>query len=84
MPALSGLPISVTMSRPNASFSASRISAALSMSRRRSANVVRRCLRYAESAQASRDSSSLGVSGVKVRRVSPVAGLMVAMGMGES
>ena len=33
--ALSGLPISVTMSRPNASFSASRISAAVSISRRR-------------------------------------------------
>jgi hypothetical protein len=76
-----GFPISVVITRPKCAFSASSIWAARATTAARSASGARRQRGKASCAAASFASNSSAVSSGYVRSVSPVAGLMVAMGM---
>ncbi len=80
-PTLIGLPISVVMSLPKRFFSRSRISAAWSIRGARSAIGIRRHSRKVRAAFSRRRSISASVIASKVRRVSPVAGLILAIAM---
>ena len=75
------MPTSSVIVAASVSRSASRMSATRRIFCARSANDVLRCSRNASCASRSLSSNCASVSGVKVWMVSPVAGLMVAMGI---
>jgi hypothetical protein len=77
------LPISVVIVVAIRSTSVSRISAARIIQAPRAANVVVRYVRNVDAASARMRSTSASVISSKVCSTLPVAGLVVAMGMGD-
>ena len=78
------LPISVVMIRARSGSSASTRSAAVTISRARSPNVVRRYWSKQAAARPTRSSTSAGPWASKVHSTSPVAGLVVWKAMDDS